>query len=91
MKIKTLNIVIIKKEKLKIQIEETGKALGYEHYRNDYHLDGKLIGSSSYDNNQSLHVGSFVGKLREKCKKTFYASTPKGIAYKLQKRLKKEK
>lgn len=73
------------KEVLQITIQEVGTTSGYEDYHNEYYLDGALIGTSSYDKGPMLHVGSLKGKLRDKHPKNFYAKSPTGLAWKMQK------
>lgn len=81
----------MKKEELKIQIYSIGTSFGYEDYHNEYFLNGEKIGGSSYDKKQAggtgLHNGHFEGEFWEKYKKGFYGKTPKGIAWKMQKKL----
>lgn len=76
-----------------IQIEQTGTTFGYEHYHQEFYLNGELIGSASWDKKQNsgsgLYVGSFEYKspLWEKHRKSFYGKTPEQIAEKMTKYL----
>ena len=59
-----------------VKIIPIGKNQGYEHYHNEYYVDENLVGHSSYDNNQNLHIGSLSGIGQ----KNIYRKTPEGIA-----------
>ena len=64
----------------KVTIKEVGTMAGYEEYHNEYYCDGKKIGSSDYNKEQKLHVGSLEGT-----RKNLYGKTPQGIAFKMEK------
>lgn len=69
---------------LKVHVNPVGKADGYEDYQNEYYDDkGYLIGHSSYDKKQGLHVGAML-----QGGKNLYGKTPEGIAFKMQSLLK---
>ena len=70
---------------MEITWRAVGKADGYEHYHNEYFLDGEIVGRSSYDKNQRLDVG--VLEDRTLSKKNIYAGSPEGFARKIEKLL----
>lgn len=75
-------IVSIMKNKSKVKIKDVTPKNATWLERHEYYLNGKIVGHSELDLNGMFHRGS----LKEGGQNVF-ASSPEGIALKIQKRL----